>query len=275
MEHFSDTYVFNQQTYSVISEICEPLQKFFGFNLVTYRRFYLDGKLLYIFNNKKWMDFVLNEELWITSKFKEQIRKINSDASIFSLWDEKYLDTDVVYQGLHTHNIWNGLSVYKKFDTYVETFAFAGDKSSSELLNFYVNHPEVIEHFILYFREKFNAFLKKIDPKILIPFSIQHLIETPVLNEKIDDFFKETPINRFQIEEKLGISYREMQCLIWAIKGKTSKEIARLLKLSHRSVEKYLDNIKTKMDCLSRGQMVDQIFQSETFKHLLFSKIIK
>lgn len=275
MNNFSDTHVFNQQINSVISEICKPLYEYYDLNLVTYRRFYNNGKLLYIFNNKEWMDFVLNQELWITSNFKNQIPHISKEESILALWDEKYLKTDKIYQGLYAHNIWNGVSVYKKFDTYVETFAFAGEKSSSKLLNLYINTPEVIEHFILYFRERFNVFLKKIDPNILISFDIGNWIEKTLVDEKIDEFFKATPINKFLIEEKIGISYREMQCLIWSIRGKTSKEIARLINLSPRSVEKYLDNIKAKMDCLSRGQMVEQVFQSQVFKYLLFGKIIK
>ncbi|MBX9786962.1 MAG: helix-turn-helix transcriptional regulator [Alphaproteobacteria bacterium] len=93
--------------------------------------------------------------------------------------------------------------------------------------------------------------------------------------------FKFKDINGYNSLKKISLciegnyysfSYREMQCLIPTIKGKTSKEIARLLNLSPRSVEKYIDNVKNKMKCKGRGEMIEKIFRCYEFHFFLFSE---
>jgi len=44
-----------------------------------------------------------------------------------------------------------------------------------------------------------------------------------------------------------NLTKRELDCLNYTIQKKTSKEIAKMLKISYRTVEKYLENIKRKM----------------------------
>ena len=48
---------------------------------------------------------------------------------------------------------------------------------------------------------------------------------------------------------KLGLSKREIECLEYLLESKTQKEISRLLKISLRTVESYIKNIKNKLGC--------------------------
>lgn len=66
------------------------------------------------------------------------------------------------------------------------------------------------------------------------------------------------------------MSKRQAECLIASIKGQSAKEIARELSLSPRSVEKYLENLKSKMGCATMREMFEQLFELEALKHLLF-----
>lgn len=275
MHVWQETYEFNRKIIFLISKICQPLQINFDFNLITYRRFYNDGKMLYLFNHQEWMKFVLEKEFWVTTKFQEKIKFINKSASIHSIWDEKYLEKDKIYKALFEYNIWNGISIYKKFEHFIEAFAFATTKENTSILNFYIENMEMIEHFILYFREQISSIIRKIDPHILIPFEISPLISEKKTISGIGSFFESTPLNRVTLNINgfdCSLSRREMECLIPTIKGKTSKEIARMLSLSPRSVEKYIDNIKMKLHCDSRGQMMEKIFQCSDIRSLLFNE---
>ena len=277
MHAWQEIYEFNKEALLLISQICEPLQTNFNFNLITYRRFYNDGKMLYLFNHKEWMRFVLEKELWTTTRFQEKIKLINQSYSIHSIWEDKYLEKEEIYKALFEHNIWNGISIYRKFEHYIETFAFASMRENTSLLNFYIEHMETIEHFILYFRQQINSITKKMDPRILIPFEIQPLITPEPAKLEIKNFFEKTPLKKITLNISgidCSFSMREMECLISTIKGKTSKEIGRKLDLSPRSVEKYIDNIKEKMGCTSRGQMMDKVFQCYDLKQLLFNEFL-
>ena len=58
-----------------------------------------------------------------------------------------------------------------------------------------------------------------------------------------------------------GLSERELQCLCLLARGYTMKESAQELKLSPRTVESYLDNIKTKLN-MDRFQLIKLYWQN-------------
>jgi DNA-binding CsgD family transcriptional regulator/predicted ester cyclase len=56
-------------------------------------------------------------------------------------------------------------------------------------------------------------------------------------------------------EKATLLSNREQECLEFLIQGKTAKETAARMKLSSRTVESYLINIKKKLGCSNKGQL--------------------
>ena len=55
-----------------------------------------------------------------------------------------------------------------------------------------------------------------------------------------------------------GLSTRESECLFYLIRGKTAKEIARILDISFRTVEKHLERLKYKMNCFNRSEIIEK-----------------
>lgn len=52
------------------------------------------------------------------------------------------------------------------------------------------------------------------------------------------------------------LSNRERECLKLLIQGKTAKETALILSLSYRTIEAYFENIKNKLDCSSKRDLL-------------------
>ncbi|MFI4986698.1 MAG: autoinducer binding domain-containing protein [Alphaproteobacteria bacterium] len=52
------------------------------------------------------------------------------------------------------------------------------------------------------------------------------------------------------------LSEREAECLIWMARGKTNWEIAEILRLSEKTIENYLENIKRKLGVYTKTQAV-------------------
>jgi DNA-binding response OmpR family regulator len=52
------------------------------------------------------------------------------------------------------------------------------------------------------------------------------------------------------------LSEREIECLTWAARGKTSGEIAQILDLSKRTVDFHIDNARTKLGATTRIEAV-------------------
>jgi DNA-binding CsgD family transcriptional regulator len=55
------------------------------------------------------------------------------------------------------------------------------------------------------------------------------------------------------------LSEREADCLLLLIQGKTSAEISEKFKLSKRTVETYIENIKNKLGCASKSELIDKV----------------
>lgn len=70
------------------------------------------------------------------------------------------------------------------------------------------------------------------------------------LNLGIQNYSLDYHQNIFQL------TTRECECVFLLIRGKTAKEIAGLLSLSSRTVESYLENIKHKMDCRNKAEIL-------------------
>jgi DNA-binding CsgD family transcriptional regulator len=58
------------------------------------------------------------------------------------------------------------------------------------------------------------------------------------------------------------LSDRQSQCLFFLIRGKTSKEIAKILHLSFRTVETYVEQVKDKLNCASKSELIEKAIDS-------------
>lgn len=69
------------------------------------------------------------------------------------------------------------------------------------------------------------------------------------------------------IQKLVNFSEREKDCLRYLIEGKTAKETALLLNLSHRTIEYHFENLKEKLDCVTKRELIKvaRIFEKNNF----------
>lgn len=76
-----------------------------------------------------------------------------------------------------------------------------------------------------------------------------------------------------------GLTTREGQCLFYLIRGKTAKEIGNILLISKRTVEKHIEQVKSKLHCKTRSCLINKcisigfanILPKGFFKDFLFN----
>jgi len=67
------------------------------------------------------------------------------------------------------------------------------------------------------------------------------------------------------ITNKYGSTYlsqREAECMRYIIQGKTARETADLLMLSHRTVESHIARVKEKFDCNRKSELIEMLLNS-------------
>lgn len=56
----------------------------------------------------------------------------------------------------------------------------------------------------------------------------------------------------------LPLSQRQCECMFFLLRGKTSKEIAKILNLSFRTIEGYIAQIKYKLNCSTKSEIIEK-----------------
>lgn len=68
--------------------------------------------------------------------------------------------------------------------------------------------------------------------------------------------FEEKPVSRDVVAERLGLTNREAEVLCWTAEGKNNREIAVLLNISFRTVEKHLEKVFHKLGIENRQSAI-------------------
>jgi DNA-binding CsgD family transcriptional regulator len=58
-----------------------------------------------------------------------------------------------------------------------------------------------------------------------------------------------------------NLSKRQIECLNWLVQGMSAKEIAKMMCLSPRTIESYLEIIKIKLNCYKRSDLVKKALE--------------
>lgn len=77
----------------------------------------------------------------------------------------------------------------------------------------------------------------------------------------------------YGLGSKYGSTYftkREAECMVLLLRGKTIGSVANILKLSPRTVEYYIKNMKSKLGCRTKFELVDLVYASDFIKNVDF-----
>lgn len=87
-------------------------------------------------------------------------------------------------------------------------------------------------------------------------------------NEQSSDriFRSRRTLHRYQLGQRYGELYfttREGECMLGLLSGKTIVRVAAELELSPRTVEFYLKNMKSKLGCRTKSELIRLILKSD------------
>lgn len=72
----------------------------------------------------------------------------------------------------------------------------------------------------------------------------------------------------------IELTDREAECIFFILRGKTAKQIARILMLSHRTVEVYVENLKMKLKAQHRQELIENAIQAG-FLNIIPERLLK
>lgn len=243
-----------------IQEANQKLFEHFQMFLLTYRRFYKDGRTLYLFGTSDWLEKCFEKEYITSYSFAERWKKISSQEHYQFIFPESVDGvTDQVYQNLFDMGLWHGFILYKNRGDCLDAYCFITERERTYVRDFYYNYPEVLEHYISHLMVIAQPALKKPDARHFLTFQLPSQSDNTDILEKIDSFQKALPIKKHYLRingEDVLLSEMEYRCFKYLKSGLTHKQIASHLSISPRSVETYLKRLRDKTNLLSNHQLI-------------------
>lgn len=279
-----------------IKPICAPLFDYLNLDSFSYSRIHSSGHFLYISTHEKWMETFHKYSIYNNNEFQNDFYYIdNCDkegtflfmTSIEDKEDNFNKEGTFLYMGLpekkeflsylYNAGVWNCLTLFLKNQDFTECWMFSSTPEEANVLNLYLNKPEIFKHFSTYFNREFQELIKVYDQEInaeIILSRSKLFLETR--NERVHPR-QDLEIQKYYLSgdlDEIYFSKRETECLYFLSKGNTIKEIAKTLTLSPRTVEVYIENAKIKTRLKSKKELLE-LFKKEGLKealHLHYSR---
>jgi DNA-binding CsgD family transcriptional regulator len=256
---------YNKEIAAKLQELNKPLADNFPFSFFAYRRFYNDGNLLYLFNNPMWMEFCFQNSRWHSNSFWQKVAQMNDRQCFVDIWPD-FPQDDPVFNAMYSFDMWNGMVCYQKHEDYIEAIAFVSTRENPQVKLFYLNNMGLINSYVTFFKSKGHDLINSKDKDLLIPYSLDTMPDDDVRDSNIATFLKQTQLRSYSLTIGLRdvlLTKREMECICCLSRGATIKEAAKLLGLSPRTVEHYLNLAKEKAHVKGTSELLYAFSKNE------------
>lgn len=244
--------------------ICQPLFENFNATLFSQARAHHDGNFTSLITHPELTEYYLMRKYQITG---------SQGAGLFferGIYIAKEMGNttqqQIRYDLCQRFNIDHLIFVVDRHKNYDDLYSFATTPGNNQFINHFINNIDLIKHFIAYFNDKSVRLMQKANK---MQYSTEYF-DSPsaydsniiAVSEKLNtsEFLQKTIIKKIRLctdKGEITISLRELDCLRYLTKNYTFKEIGKYLALSPRTVETYINNLKDKLGCEKRSQLIE------------------
>lgn len=240
--------------------LAQPLNSIIDITHFSYHRLYKNNTRIHLSTHPDFIDFFHKNKLYKFSSTSLTFDNYKSGYYILDNLLTKDLNL-IISLTLEIFDYYHPFLVIKKNDHYCEFFYFSTNFDNYVANNFYLNNIDLFEKFIFYFKNKASKLINKISNERFIYPELEKPIETNPFYFDIETnkkaFNKTILLKRYKIENiSVYITHRELQCLKYLKRGYTSKAIANLLTISHRTVEAHINSLKIKLNKKTKIELI-------------------
>lgn len=219
----------------VINHLCRPIRKHVDIRLLIFCRKYPNQERFMISTHKGLGEDYYSLEFYRYGLFNKSPQTYESG---FHMWDHLACDPNKIYEHIRReHSLAHGLTIVQQHGAYCDFFMVATTPNNSQINNFYLNKKELFTQLMGNFYETLAPTLQELaHHKVFVPYRTE------------DD-------ERFLIT----LSPRQQDCAILMAQGLTSKEIAKALRISYRTVEEYINILKEKFEAKNRAHLLGML----------------
>jgi DNA-binding CsgD family transcriptional regulator len=256
VENYVDRHIKRNQI--KMKQICEPLQRFFGINYFTYHSITTEGDWRPLVSRPDWADYFTENQLYLLDPFLLHPRYYNTGTLFWAPLYQNHLH----FQGFlkdanDKFGMAHGLCLIERTEKGCEFFGFTAPPEHHQIYTTYFQDISLLKEFCKYFKKEAAPMLKQLDSDPI-----------PLLSLKGEAFEPSTPpfeqnslskslfLKFIRAELPVQLSKREQECLSLYIDEHNMQYVADQLELSVRTIEFYLGNIKNKLNCWNKVELI-------------------
>lgn len=253
-----------------IDTICQPL-KTLGITFFNYIKNFPNGAQINLSNSASWARHFFDQRFYAVGTYENHPDEYYSGYGLWSTFVHKTIsDHASTY-----FNIDHGITLIQKSKNISEFYCFGTIRDNRRIINFYLNHIDLLQRFVFYFKEKAKKLLNKAEQdktcQILIPNHYEHKPPIPQIikfrqNDNYENysrlrkaFIQQTKIKHYTIDtDDLGevtFTDRELEYITYLLQNKTVTAISNDLSLSTRTIESYIEKLKGKLSCTTKKEL--------------------
>ncbi len=265
-----------------INDICYPLQSFFKTTYFNFARVYNNYSVWSLSNRSDHLsnegDFLRKYPEYLHFILSEQGSALNNGCFLWEALQHDWANNANQHLA-EEYRISHGICFIERSVDYIDIYHFAGDKDDINHVNLYLNNMDLLQRFILYFHDKASIYVN--EPKPYLPLGIielkqfsHHSFDSSLdyLLDERHKFLEQTNVEQSRLiigQETVDITRRELQCLLELIRGRTAKETAEILFVSPRTVEFYLNNVRKKLGCHKKSELITTLLRTNFMSKFL------
>lgn len=249
-----------------VIELCRPLKKL-NIDFFCFHRVFSDGSEVMLSSSGVWAEHFHRAGYSTYSSLQYILR----NGFEYYVWPNTHLKSSALGLLRDFENVHHGMTIITKYNEnagYIDAFGFALSKNLE--IDVVMNSIDLLKHFSVYFAHQATSIINRCKNHKIIPQSsdIIFLANNNNANTII-------PIDRrgFLSQTCGNISFsqkftkKELRCIDHLLLGKTANEIARILNLSPRTVEGHLNNLKNKLGCYKKSELIATLFKKGFLPH--------
>lgn len=265
------TAQFVLQSCNEIQKICAPFFQATGINAFVFNRTHtsaIPAKGFFLTNHRAWCEQFLKTDYLDRLSFAG-IADLGEFKGYKLLFGNLFTDNKMLKNMRQDYDLDHTVFICRQFADYIEWYMFTSSSVNTQITSFYINHFSEIINFVNSFKDQAKNIIDKVSKLPVLPFPVAREDQKIFLNIAAQKILWKDPVlielgenyqpkrYEFFINNMTAVLTRqEYKCLQGLLSGLTAKQIAKQLKLSSRTVETYLNNIRHKTQAADRQQLI-------------------
>ncbi|KTC89189.1 LuxR C-terminal-related transcriptional regulator [Legionella cincinnatiensis] len=260
----------------LLNDLCEPLFLKYGVNFFRYMEIHESGDFIGLINNLKYYEFVASQmqknDLFLSAPLWSIKQYPQSGTYLSYLRDTN--GPEILQKVARKFGIGNFFTIVNKEVTkegiLIKIFVYGTDINNININQYYLRDLKLFQEFSHYFNKRMLRLLSTMDRAS----PSRHL--TAAINQAVYNFdWEKDTLETINVQDKiikikqdiriLNLTKREQQIIAEYMQGLNHRETADKLFISKKTVERHFENIRAKLNCSTKDEIVSKLMDKGYF----------